>query len=60
MLSVSPDGVSAEAGSLDGLPLVFEFDPSSFVLTVFGRVNAGTYRGDPALADRFLNLFFRI
>jgi len=27
---------------------------------VFGRVNAGTYRGDPALADRFLNLFFRV
>ncbi len=60
VLSVSPDGVSAEAGNLDGLPLAFDFDPSSFVLTVFGRVNAGTYRGDPALADRFLNLFFRI
>jgi len=30
------------------------------VLTVFGRVNAGTYRGDPGLADRFLNVFFRI
>jgi uncharacterized protein (TIGR03083 family) len=59
-LSVSPEGVGAEAGDVGGLPVVFEFDPSSFVLTVFGRVNAGTYRGDPALADRFLNLFFRI
>ena len=59
-LSVSPEGVGAETGNVDDLPVVFEFDPSSFVLTVFGRVNAGTYRGDPALADRFLNLFFRI
>jgi len=30
------------------------------VLTTFGRMNAGTVRGDEALADRFLNLFFRI
>jgi uncharacterized protein (TIGR03083 family) len=59
-LTVAPEGVGAEAGSVDDLPVVFEFDPSSFVLTVFGRVNAGTYRGDPALADRFLNLFFRV
>ena len=42
------------------LPIVFEFDPSTLALTAFGRVNAGTYRGDPALADRFLNVFFRI
>jgi uncharacterized protein (TIGR03083 family) len=60
VLSVAPEGVSADAGSVDALPVVFEFDPASFVLTVFGRANAGTYRGDPALADRFLNLFFRI
>ena len=59
-LTVAPEGVAAEAGNVDDLPVVFEFDPSSFVLTVFGRVNAGTYRGDPAIADRFLNLFFRI
>lgn len=30
------------------------------VLTAFGRCNAGTVRGDAELADRFLNLFFRI
>jgi hypothetical protein len=30
------------------------------VLTAFGRANAGTYRGDPAVSDRFLNVFFRI
>ena len=39
---------------------MIEFDPGSFVLTAFGRSNAGTIRGDVAVADRFLNLFFRI
>ena len=32
----------------------------SFVLTTFGRSNAGTIRGDRSVADRYLNLFFRI
>jgi hypothetical protein len=27
------------------------------VLTAFGRIRAGTTRGDQSLADRFLNLF---
>jgi hypothetical protein len=31
-----------------------------WVLTAFGRINAGSVRGDMALADRFLNLFHRI
>ena len=39
---------------------VLEFDAASFVLTVMGRVNGGTARGDTRLADRFANLFFRI
>ena len=34
--------------------------PGSFVLTTFGRVNAGTVHGDTALAQRFLSSFFRI
>jgi uncharacterized protein (TIGR03083 family) len=59
-VSVGPQGFAHEAGSVEDLPVVFEFDPSSLVLTTFGRVNAGTYRGDAALADRFLNVFFRI
>ena len=42
------------------LPTVLDFDPGSLVLTTFGRSNSGTVRGNPALADRFLNLFFRI
>ena len=41
-------------------PTVLEFDPGSFVLTAFGRSNAGTIRGDRAVADRFFNMFFRI
>jgi len=59
-LSVTPAGMSYEAGKVDDLPAVLEFDPGSFVLTAFGRCNAGTLRGDRQLADRFLNQFFRI
>jgi hypothetical protein len=39
---------------------VIDFDPGSMVLTAFGRSNSGTVRGDLDVADRFLNLFFRI
>ncbi len=39
---------------------MIEFDAGSLVLTAFGRSNAGTVRGDPAIADRYLNLFFPI
>lgn len=59
-VSVTPEGMSYEAGSVDGLPCVLEFDAASLVLTAFGRCNTGTVRGDTAIADRFLNLFFRI
>ncbi|MEV0388356.1 maleylpyruvate isomerase family mycothiol-dependent enzyme [Nonomuraea sp. NPDC050643] len=59
-VSVGGGGMTYEKGSLDGLPAVIEFDAGSMVLTTFGRSNAGTVRGDLALAERFLNLFFRI
>ena len=58
--------VSFGSGGMDYAPgdvsdlTVIEFDPASFVLTAFGRCNAGAIRGDRAVADRFLNLFFRI
>jgi hypothetical protein len=45
---------------VNDLPAVLDFDAGSFVLTVFGRSNSGTINGDVELADRFLNLFFRI
>jgi uncharacterized protein (TIGR03083 family) len=57
---VGPDGTTYEPGSIDDLACTIEFDPGSFVLTVFGRSNAGTIRGDNTVADRYLNLFFRI
>ena len=58
--AVGPEGCPSSPGDVDDLPTVLEFDPGSFVLTAFGRSNAGTVRGDAAVADRFLNLFFRI
>jgi uncharacterized protein (TIGR03083 family) len=59
-VSVSDQGMAFEPGELDDLPAVIDFDAGSLVLTTFGRMNAGTVRGDETLADRFLNLFFRI
>lgn len=56
---LTEEGFSYSAGETDGLT-VLEFDPGSFVLTAFGRSNAGTIRGDRTVADRFLNIFFRI
>ena len=58
-ISLTEEGFAYEAGDTGDLT-VLEFDPGSFVLTAFGRSNAGTIRGDRAIADRFLNIFFRI
>jgi hypothetical protein len=52
--------MAAEPGSVDGLPVVYEFDPGSFIPTASGRADAGTLRGDRDLSDRFLRLFLRI
>jgi len=59
-VSIGESGMTYEPGSVDDLPAVLEFDPGSLVLTAFGRVNGGTASGDAKLADRFLNLFYRI
>jgi uncharacterized protein (TIGR03083 family) len=56
-VTVNENGLSYEPGSIDDLPAVIEFDAGSMVLTAFGRIRAGTARGDQALADRYLNLF---
>lgn len=58
--SVTTDGITFEPGSLADVDGTLEFDPASFVLTAYGRTNAGTYRGDAAVLDTFCNLFFRI
>jgi uncharacterized protein (TIGR03083 family) len=60
LVNVSVDGLSYAQEDVSGLPAVIEFDPGSLILTAFGRVNAGTIRGDRAVADQFLNSFFRI
>lgn len=59
-VGVTADGMTYQPGNVDDLPAVIEFDAGSMVLTAFGRCNAGTVRGDAAVAERFLNLFFRI
>jgi uncharacterized protein (TIGR03083 family) len=59
-VDVGPSGLAYAPGALDELPAVLDFDPGSFVLTAFGRSNSGTISGDVAVADEYLNLFFRI
>jgi uncharacterized protein (TIGR03083 family) len=59
-VSIGDQGMQYEPGSVDDLPTVLDFDAASLVLTTFGRSNSGTVRGNPALADRFLNLFYPI
>jgi uncharacterized protein (TIGR03083 family) len=59
-VSVSDQGLTYEPGESESLPAYIEFDAGSLVLTAFGRSNSGTVRGDLALAERYLNLFFRI
>jgi uncharacterized protein (TIGR03083 family) len=61
-VTVSDGGfVYERVGELsEDLPIVFDFDPSSLVLTAYGRMNGGTAYGDPVLADRFRGLFHSI
>jgi uncharacterized protein (TIGR03083 family) len=42
------------------LPVMFDFDPASLVLTAYGRMNGGTAYGDEAMADRYRSLFHSI
>jgi uncharacterized protein (TIGR03083 family) len=59
-VTVTPDGLTYEPGEIESLPSYIEFDAGSLVLTAFGRGNFGTVRGDLDLAEKYLNLFFRI
>lgn len=59
-VSVSEEGMAYELGDVSDLPAVIEFDSGSLVLSAFGRCNAGNIRGDQGVAERFLNLFYRI
>ena len=60
LVNITSEGLSYAQEDVSGMPAVIEFDPGSLVLTAFGRMNAGTIQGDRAVADRFLNSFFRI
>jgi uncharacterized protein (TIGR03083 family) len=59
-VSISDQGMAYEPGDVRELPAVIDFDAGSLVLTAFGRINGGNIRGDLAVAERFLNLFYRI
>ena len=59
-LSAGPSGLAYHQGDVGDAAAVLDFDPGSFVLTAFGRSNSGTISGDMGVADRYLNLFFRI
>ena len=59
-IAVGQDGLTTSADPIEGLPVVIDFDPASFVLTAYGRMNAGTIHGDQNLAHRFLAGFYRI
>jgi uncharacterized protein (TIGR03083 family) len=59
-VTISKEGMAYEPGEVESLPCYIEFDAGSMVLTAFGRGNFGTVRGDQALAEQYLNLFFRI
>jgi len=56
----TPQGLTAEAGPVDDLPCVLEFDPASLVLTAYGRMRGGTACGDRGVAARFCGLFYAI
>jgi uncharacterized protein (TIGR03083 family) len=59
-VSVTDGGFAYESGPIDDLPAVFDFDPSSLILTAYGRYNGGTTYGDQAVADRYRSLFYAI
>ena len=49
-LDISRQGLRFARDKLDDCPTIIEFDPGTFVLTGYNRVNAGTIHGDPKLA----------
>ncbi|HEX6567541.1 MAG TPA: maleylpyruvate isomerase family mycothiol-dependent enzyme [Acidimicrobiales bacterium] len=59
-VDISPEGMQFAPGDVSDCPAVIEFDPATFVLTGYARMNGGTVRGDRELAGRFRSLFFPI
>jgi uncharacterized protein (TIGR03083 family) len=61
-ITVTNEGYAYEPASngVADLPVVFDFDPGSLVLTAYGRIHGGTAYGDSALADKYRSLFHSI
>ena len=61
-VTVTADGYTYEPMAGDGadLPVVFDFDPGSLVLTAYGRIHGGTAYGDAAIANKYRTLFHSI
>jgi uncharacterized protein (TIGR03083 family) len=60
-VEVSEQGLRfASDGGLDECQAILEFDPATLVLSAYGRVNAGTVRGDRRIASSFRSLFVSI
>jgi uncharacterized protein (TIGR03083 family) len=57
---VSDQGLRFAPGDLDECQAILEFDPATLVLTAYGRVNAGTVRGNQQIASSFRSLFVSI
>jgi uncharacterized protein (TIGR03083 family) len=57
---VSDKGLQFAPGDLDECQAILEFDPGTLVLTAYGRINAGTVRGNRQLASSFRSLFVSI
>jgi uncharacterized protein (TIGR03083 family) len=57
---VSDKGLQVAPGEIDECQALLEFDPATLVLTAYGRVNAGTVRGDRQIASSFRSLFVSI
>src|SRR5437588_2327669 len=48
-----------ETANFEGCDALFEFTPSDFVLTVFGRFPGGSATGDPEVIEKVRKLLFR-
>jgi len=58
--TVTQQGLQFVSGNIDDCPTILEYDPATLLLTAYGRINAGTTRGDPQLATNFRTLFISI
>jgi uncharacterized protein (TIGR03083 family) len=58
-VSIDENGMSYGIGDIDDLTTL-EYDAASMVLATYNRTHVGTLRGDPKVAERYLNQFYAI